>query len=92
MGDVRQQLALYPLDLPFTTHISKVGRTLGQSVEAYNAAVGSLERQVLPGARKFTELGLRPAKEIDELVPIETLARAVTADAPAADQDESTGQ
>jgi hypothetical protein len=51
-------------------------------VEAYNAAVGSLERQVLPGARKFTELGLRPAKEIDELVPIDKLARAVIADAP----------
>ena len=66
----------------FTTHISKVGRTLGQSVEAYNAAVGSLERQVLPGARKFTELGLRPAKEIDDLAPIDKLARAVTDDAP----------
>ncbi len=59
----------------FTTHIAKVGRTLGQSVEAYNAAVGSLERQVLPGARKFTELGLRPAKEIEELTPIDKLAR-----------------
>ena len=67
----------------FTTHIGKVGRTLGQSVEAYNAAVGSLERQVLPGARKFTELGLRPAKEIEELAPIDKLARAVIADAPA---------
>jgi DNA recombination protein RmuC len=73
-----------------------VGRTLGQSVEAYNAAVGSLERQVLPGARKFTELGLRPAKEIEELAPIEKLARAVIADVPAeeaaptADQDETT--
>ena len=52
-------------------------------MEAYNAAVGSLERQVLPGARKFTELGLRPAKEIEELVPIDKLARAVIADAPA---------
>jgi DNA recombination protein RmuC len=60
-----------------------VGRTLGQSVEAYNAAVGSLERQVLPGARKFTELGLRPAREIDELAPIDKLARTVMADAPA---------
>ena len=67
----------------FTTHISKVGRSLGQSVEAYNAAVGSLERQVLPGARKFTELGLRPAKEIEELTPIDKLARTVAADTPA---------
>ncbi len=74
---------MYKRLVTFTTHISKVGRTLGQSVEAYNAAVGSLERQVLPGARKFTELGLRPAKEIEELAPIDKLARAVIADAPA---------
>jgi DNA recombination protein RmuC len=66
----------------FTSHIAKVGRTLGQSVEAYNAAVGSLERQVLPGARKFTELGLRPAKEIEELAPVDKLARTVAADTP----------
>jgi len=59
----------------FTSHLAKVGRTLGQSVEAYNSAIGSLERQVLPGARKFTELGLRPAKEIEETVPIDKLAR-----------------
>jgi DNA recombination protein RmuC len=59
----------------FTSHLAKVGRTLGQSVDAYNSAVGSLERQVLPGARKFTELGLRPAKEIEETAPIDKLAR-----------------
>ena len=73
---------LYKRLATFTAHISKVGRTLGQSVEAYNAAVGSLERQVMPGARKFTELGLRPAKEIEELAPIDKLARTVTDDAP----------
>ena len=59
----------------FTSHLARVGRTLGQSVDAYNSAVGSLERQVLPGARKFTELGLRPAKEIEETVPVDKLAR-----------------
>ena len=59
----------------FTSHLAKVGRTLGQSVDAYNSAIGSLERQVLPGARKFTELGLRPTKEIEETTPIDKLAR-----------------
>jgi DNA recombination protein RmuC len=73
---------LYKRLATFAGHIGKVGRTLGQSVEAYNAAVGSLERQVLPGARKFTELGLRPAKEIEELTPIDKLARSVTTDSP----------
>jgi DNA recombination protein RmuC len=74
---------LYKRLATFAGHIGKVGRTLGQSVEAYNAAVGSLERQVLPGARKFTELGLRPAKEIEDLTPIDKLARSVATDAPA---------
>jgi DNA recombination protein RmuC len=73
---------LYKRLATFTSHISRVGRTLGQSVEAYNAAVGSLERQVLPGARKFTELGMRPAREIEELSPIEKLARTVAVDVP----------
>ncbi|HEX9207078.1 MAG TPA: DNA recombination protein RmuC [Steroidobacteraceae bacterium] len=67
----------------FTTHLARVGRTLGQSVEAYNSAVGSLERQVLPGARKFTELGLRPAKELEEVVPVDKLARTLVATATA---------
>jgi DNA recombination protein RmuC len=55
--------------------MARVGRTLGQSVDAYNSAVGSLERLVLPGARKFTELGLRPGREIEEIAPVEKLAR-----------------
>jgi DNA recombination protein RmuC len=59
----------------FAGHLTKVGRNLGQSVDAFNSAVGSLERQVLPGARKFTELGVRPDKEIEALEPIDKLTR-----------------
>ena len=72
-----QELALdlYKRLATFGDHLGKVGRSLGQSVDAYNSAVGSLERQVLPGARKFTELGLRPGKEIADLPPIDRLAR-----------------
>jgi DNA recombination protein RmuC len=66
---------LYKRLATFSSHLARVGRTLGQSVDAYNSAVGSLERQVLPGARKFTELGLRPGKDLEELPPIESLAR-----------------
>ena len=76
---------LYKRLATFTSHLGKVGRMLGQSVDAYNSAVGSLERQVLPGARKFTELGLRPAKEIEEVAPIDKLAR------PLIENDEGTG-
>ena len=66
---------LYKRLATFSGHLARVGRSLGQSVEAYNSAVGSLERQVLPGARKFTELGLRPGREIEDLPSIENLAR-----------------
>jgi len=72
-----QELAedLYKRLARFGEHMARVGRSLGQSVDAYNSAVGSLERQVLPGARKFTELGLRPEKDIEEIPPVEKLAR-----------------
>lgn len=59
----------------FTSHLGKLGRSLGGSVDAFNAAIGSLERQVLPGARKFTELGVRPHREIELVDPVEKLAR-----------------
>jgi DNA recombination protein RmuC len=71
----------------FAAHLNKLGRNLGSSVDAFNSAVGSLERQVLPGARKFTELGVRPDREIEVLEPIEKLARtaqSVEPDASAA--------
>jgi len=72
-----QELAedLYKRLAKFGEHMAKIGRSLGSSVDAYNSAVGSLERQVLPGARKFTELGLRPEREIEELAPVEKIAR-----------------
>ena len=72
-----QELAedLYKRLAKFGEHMTKIGRSLGLSVDAYNSAVGSLERQVLPGARKFTELGLRPEREIEEIAPVEKLAR-----------------
>lgn len=61
----------------FVTHLNKVGRNLASSVEHYNRAVGSLERKVLPGARKFVELGIRPKKEIELAEPLESLPRKI---------------
>ena len=37
----------------FTEHLGRLGKNLGASVESYNRAVGSLERQVLIGARRL---------------------------------------
>jgi DNA recombination protein RmuC len=59
----------------FTGHLGKVGQRLGAAVEAYNAAVGSLERQVLPQARRFTDLGVTADSPIPALEPIDEVAR-----------------
>jgi DNA recombination protein RmuC len=59
----------------FRNHMAKVGSSLESSMTAFNAAVGSLERSVLPGARKFIELGVRAEKPIEELEQIEVAAR-----------------
>lgn len=50
----------------FRSHLAKVGRALGQSVTAYNAAVGSMERRLLPSARRFEEFGVVPAGNLLE--------------------------
>jgi DNA recombination protein RmuC len=68
---------LYKRLSTFSSHLSKLGRQLGSSVDSYNQAVGSLERNVLPGARKFAELGVAARKDIDELTPIEKAPRDV---------------
>ena len=59
----------------FSGHLSRLGRSLTTTVDSFNSAVGSLERQVLPGARKFTELGVRPDRDLETLEPIDRLAR-----------------
>jgi DNA recombination protein RmuC len=63
----------------FTTHIARLGKQIEGSVKAYNSAVGSLERNVLPGARKFTELGVRGKKPLEPLNAIESIPREVGA-------------
>lgn len=68
---------LYKRLATFGGHLSKLGNSLGQSVNHFNSAVGSLERNVLPGARKFTEMGISAKSEIDELPPVEQQPRQV---------------
>jgi DNA recombination protein RmuC len=51
----------------FNGHLGRMGQRLATAVEAYNAAVGSLERQVLPQARRFSDLGVT-ADAIGQLV------------------------
>lgn len=68
---------LYGRLATFVTHMNKVSRQLSGSVENFNRAIGSLERKVLPGARKFTELGVQAKKKIEKLDTIESVPRTM---------------
>ena len=59
----------------FGEHLGKLGKSLGSSVDSFNKAVGSLEQQVLPAARRFPELGLRVNREIEPIEPVANLTR-----------------
>ena len=58
----------------FVIHLQKVSRSLGNAVDSFNASVGSMERNVLPQARKFTELGVA-GDTLPSVDPIEQLVR-----------------
>jgi DNA recombination protein RmuC len=69
----------------FMNHLQKTSRSLGSAVDSFNAAVGSIERNVLPQARKFTELGvtsdtMTPADPVESLVRAPAGAKALEAD------------
>jgi DNA recombination protein RmuC len=59
-------------------HFTRVGKSLDGAVKAYNETVGSLERQVLPQARRFERHGITGV-EPPELQPIERQARGLSA-------------
>jgi DNA recombination protein RmuC len=64
----------------FAAHVRSIGEGLGKAVDSYNGAVGSLERRVLPAARKFRELGIASRDEgVTSLDPIDTALRPITA-------------
>ncbi len=82
LADNAQEIRVLAEDLygrlaTFVSHMNKVGRQLAGSVENYNKAVGSLERSVLPGARKFVELGVSSKKDIEKLELLESTPRAM---------------
>ena len=68
---------LYHRLATFAEHLQKLGKHLDTSVEQYNKAMGSLDRQVLSGARKFTELGIEKKKPIPELKIVETTTKSI---------------
>lgn len=68
---------LYDRIASFADNLDKVGRGLETASKAYNTAVGSFEQTVLPGARKFSELGAKGAKALTEPAAVESTPRDV---------------
>ena len=54
-------------------HLAKVGKSLGQSVEHYNKAIGSVESRLLVTARKFEALDSASAEALPEVKGVEKL-------------------
>ncbi|MDH3643400.1 MAG: DNA recombination protein RmuC [Gammaproteobacteria bacterium] len=82
LADNAQEIRVLAEDLygrlaTFVSHMNRVGRQLASSVENYNRAVGSLERKVLPGARKFVELGIHTKKELENLETLDPVPRTM---------------
>jgi DNA recombination protein RmuC len=73
---------LYSRLATFCAHLGRLGRQLEGSVNAYNQSVGSLERMVLPGARKLAELGVRGNQPVETPAPIESTPRSPAVQGP----------
>jgi len=71
---------LYERLSTFADHLGKLGISLNRSVESYNKAVGSFDSRVLPGARKFKDMGIQETKDLPEPDQIERLPRSVQGD------------
>ena len=60
-------------------YIGALGLNLDSSVEAYNKMIGSLERRLLPSARRFEELGV-DSEAMPVLEPLDSRTRTLTAE------------
>lgn len=93
LADNAQEIRVLAEDLygrlaTFVSHMNKVGRQLGSSVESYNRAVGSLERKVLPGARKFIELGIHAKKKLEKIETLDPVPRTMIENTDDADDSQ----
>lgn len=68
---------LYDRVAGFSDNLDRVGRGLDSAVKGYNAAVGSFEGMLLPGARKLADLGAKGARDLAAPEVAETAVREV---------------
>jgi DNA recombination protein RmuC len=71
---------LYKRIATLAGHWARMGKSLAGAVDAYNDAVGSMERSVLPQARRFKELGADGGtRDVEPLNPVDQSARPLAA-------------
>jgi DNA recombination protein RmuC len=69
--------ALYERVATLAGHFDKLGKSLGRSVDHFNAAVGSLDTRVVVSARRLKELGVSTKEALPEARPVEKLTRGL---------------
>jgi DNA recombination protein RmuC len=76
----------------FVDHLARLGKHLTSSVGAFNSAVGSFERRLLPSARKVEQLAAVPddarLNDLGEVDTVPTLAASEPAPLPAGDDED----
>ena len=68
---------LYDRLATMVDHLGGVGRNIKQAADSYDRFVGSLEQKVLPGARRFKDLGVSSTKELEVPEPLRIQLRRV---------------
>ncbi|VAW71329.1 DNA recombination protein RmuC [hydrothermal vent metagenome] len=81
---------LYTRVAKFTEHLTNIGKSLGKTVEHYNMSIGTLERQIIPCARKMEELGIEADKSPELADQIETNVREIQAELPSKHKSDSS--
>ncbi len=71
---------LYETLCTLTDHYTKLGSNLQRAMKSYNEFGGSLERKVLPAARRFKDMGIASNSTLPELEEIAFTPRPLQAD------------
>jgi DNA recombination protein RmuC len=58
-----------------SSHAERLGKNLEASVDSYNRFLGSMERSVMPSAKRLAELGIESGRPIPDMSPLETSPR-----------------
>jgi DNA recombination protein RmuC len=76
----------------FVDLLAKLGRRLDSAVGAYNEAVGSFDRSVVPQVRRIEKAGAQSDRELLAPLPVESAARPVTASGLDPDADRAAAR